>query len=223
MSSFTTPSLIQLDENRRTLEIEAASIVASLTEGPIPMGVDLPLVDAEGYPRADIDVYLAKTLRGQLAKLRTDHAKIMQAVEKGLTNKEGGDEELRERLATKPKPKYDNVHNAWVVRNWDGTCSGIPGGNAVKFEDIGNDLVDGQRRLQLATLGGDAAATSTPASSATSQTTTTAQIRPNRGDVMEAFAVFDQIAGEPREEKAPSSCAFSATKRVPRHELLKMR
>ena len=87
------------------------------------MGIDTPLVDADGYPRADIDVYRARTLRGRLATIRTDHAALMRECAAGLQrvatlqnpNKAAEEQaELAARRATKPKPKYDPVSGKWV-------------------------------------------------------------------------------------------------------------
>ena len=47
-------------------------------------GVRAPLVDAEGFPRADVDVHATRTLRNRLAILNTDHKALMQRIEQGL-------------------------------------------------------------------------------------------------------------------------------------------
>ena len=55
----TKQSLNALNAQRQALEHEAAAITSELTDsssGKPPMGIDTPLVDAEGYPRADIDL-----------------------------------------------------------------------------------------------------------------------------------------------------------------------
>ena len=81
-------ALAALDVKRKALEMEADAIHAELTsEGPDgqhPMGVDTPLVDDDGYPRADIDVYRARTLRGRFKVVQTDHKAIMKDIETGL-------------------------------------------------------------------------------------------------------------------------------------------
>ena len=78
----------KLDLKRQSLELEAQVIVDELTakpeEGGLPMGIDTPLVDPDGYPRADIDVYRARSLRKRLAEIRTDHKEIMKKIESGL-------------------------------------------------------------------------------------------------------------------------------------------
>ena len=47
-------------------------------------GVSTPVIDAEGFPRADIDVHTTLTLRNRLARLNTDHKELMSRIEQGL-------------------------------------------------------------------------------------------------------------------------------------------
>jgi len=81
-------SLKKLDVKRKALETEAAAIVDELmtppADGGEPMGVDTPLTDSDGYPRADIDVFRARTLRHRLNEIRTDHKELMKQVEAGM-------------------------------------------------------------------------------------------------------------------------------------------
>ncbi|KAK7497073.1 hypothetical protein BaRGS_00011603 [Batillaria attramentaria] len=48
------------------------------------VGMDGPLVDTEGYPRADIDVYSVRHARHQIACLQTDHTMLMKEIEEEL-------------------------------------------------------------------------------------------------------------------------------------------
>lgn len=78
-------TLASLDVQRKALEHEADAIFLELTsppsEGVEPMGLDTPLVDNEGYPRADIDVYRARTQRNRFRVLKTDHKQIEGKIE----------------------------------------------------------------------------------------------------------------------------------------------
>jgi 26S proteasome non-ATPase regulatory subunit 9 len=80
--------LASLDVQRKALENEAQVIVSELEapgeNGGEPMGIDTPLTDRDGYPRADIDIYRTRTLRGRLAVIRTDHKALMAKIEEGL-------------------------------------------------------------------------------------------------------------------------------------------
>ena len=145
----TKQSLNTLNVKRKSLELEADALVSELTAkspgGGEPMGIDTPLVDSEGYPRADIDIYRARTLRKRLAEIRTDHKNIMKDIERTLAqlatlqnpdkSKEER-EELEARMKKKPKPKFDPLTGNWVVRNWDGTVAGTPGGEHRSFDKI---------------------------------------------------------------------------------------
>ena len=42
------------------------------------------LVDAEGFPRSDIDIYEVRKARHDLACLQTDHQALMKKIEQGL-------------------------------------------------------------------------------------------------------------------------------------------
>jgi 26S proteasome regulatory subunit N4 len=84
----TKKALVSLDAKRKAWEIEMNAIVSELTcEGPDgqpPMGLDTPLTDVDGYPRADIDIFRARTLRQRLAVIRTDHKALMKDIEQCL-------------------------------------------------------------------------------------------------------------------------------------------
>ncbi|KAG7347511.1 hypothetical protein IV203_016216 [Nitzschia inconspicua] len=141
--------LASLDVQRKAMENEADAIYLELStppeEGIEPMGVDTPLVDADGYPRGDIDVYRARTLRNRFRILQTDHKEITQKIEgllvqlaalKDPSKKLAEEAERAKRLAPKPKPKYDAKTGKWVVMNWDGSVAGIEGGNQIQFKDL---------------------------------------------------------------------------------------
>ena len=146
----TKDSLAALNRQRQALEAEADAIASELNaplasgDGP-PMGIDTPLVDREGYPRADIDVYRARTLRSRLAVIRTDHKALMNDINRGLqtlaalqnaSRAQDDEAELAARRQTKPKPKYDPVTNKWIVRNWDGSVAGVPQGDTRSFDNV---------------------------------------------------------------------------------------
>lgn len=74
----------RLSREKEAAEAEIAGIVEELTSGVNPGGVSGPLVDAEGFPRADIDVYRVRHLRHRLACLQTDHKAVMRRIEQVL-------------------------------------------------------------------------------------------------------------------------------------------
>ncbi|OQR83524.1 26S proteasome non-ATPase regulatory subunit [Achlya hypogyna] len=71
----------ELDKQRGTIEAELQMIIEELTSGPNPAGLKGPLVDAEGFPRGDIDVYNVRHKRHRFACLQTDLKMVMQEIE----------------------------------------------------------------------------------------------------------------------------------------------
>ena len=76
-------ALRALIARKDALEAEAALITEQLTASNMG-GASGPLVDGEGFPRADVDVHATRTLRNRLAILNTDHRQLMDQIEKGM-------------------------------------------------------------------------------------------------------------------------------------------
>jgi hypothetical protein len=74
----------RLSKQKDAIEAEIAAIADELTSGPNAAGLRGPLVDAEGFPRADIDVYRVRHQRHTFACKQTDHRMIMESIEKLL-------------------------------------------------------------------------------------------------------------------------------------------
>mmetsp|Transcript_62651 Transcript_62651/g.149447 ORF Transcript_62651/g.149447 Transcript_62651/m.149447 type:complete len:217 (-) Transcript_62651:153-803(-) len=68
---------------REALESEIKTLTEFLTEDGMP-GLDGPLVDKEGFPRADLDVYAIRNARNRLACAQTDHKEVMKKLEQAL-------------------------------------------------------------------------------------------------------------------------------------------
>jgi len=75
--------LRELEKKKLSIESEMEALVEYLEQPGMP-GISGNLVDAEGFPRADIDVFAVRTARHKLACLRTDHFEMMKQLEKGL-------------------------------------------------------------------------------------------------------------------------------------------
>ncbi|KAH7947829.1 26S proteasome non-ATPase regulatory subunit 9 [Rhipicephalus sanguineus] len=71
---------------QRKLEIEAAISAQQEILNANSVGMDEPLVDNEGYPRSDIDVYKVRHARHRIICLLNDHKAIMKDIEKSLHN-----------------------------------------------------------------------------------------------------------------------------------------
>jgi len=145
-----------LDVRRKSLELESGAITDELLaptygdDGNVgaPIGIHTPLVDSEGYPRGDIDVYRARYLRHRLSVIQVDHKELMKEIERELgrlsavsdgngSNRNGVVlDESKARMEKKPKPKFDKKTGKWVVMNWDGSVAGISGGERRLFNNL---------------------------------------------------------------------------------------
>eukprot|EP01041_Mallomonas_annulata_P004056 gene4056-8064_t len=80
--------LNELIAQRDALELEAKVISDELLlpgpNGEPPAGRSGPVVDNEGFPRADIDIYRVMSNRQRLAVINTDHKSIMKLIESSL-------------------------------------------------------------------------------------------------------------------------------------------
>ncbi len=76
-------ALVALNREREALEKEMVDLTEALQAGNMG-GVSTPLVDADGFPRADVDVHATRTMRNRLAVLNTDHKALMARIEQGL-------------------------------------------------------------------------------------------------------------------------------------------
>ncbi|CAH2295836.1 26S proteasome non-ATPase regulatory subunit 9 [Pelobates cultripes] len=59
------------------------------------VGMDAPLIDREGYPRADVDIYQVRTARHNIVCLQNDHKAIMKEIEEALHNLHAREKEKR--------------------------------------------------------------------------------------------------------------------------------
>jgi 26S proteasome non-ATPase regulatory subunit 9 len=76
-------ALKRLIAQKEALEKEIVDLSDALTADNMG-GVKAKLTDAEGFPRADIDVAGTRKLRHRLAVLNTDHKALMAQIELGL-------------------------------------------------------------------------------------------------------------------------------------------
>ncbi|NXC42445.1 PSMD9 ATPase, partial [Penelope pileata] len=83
---------------RRKDEVEAQIRACyQILEDQKGVGMDGPLVDAEGFPRADIDLYQVRTARHNIACLQNDHKALMKEVEEALHQLHARDKEKHAR------------------------------------------------------------------------------------------------------------------------------
>lgn len=74
--------LLALNEKRGEIESEIETLVMTLRATPV--GVSDSLINDDGYPRDDVDVYTIRHQRHRLACLKTDHKEIMKEIEREM-------------------------------------------------------------------------------------------------------------------------------------------
>ncbi|XP_020673525.1 26S proteasome non-ATPase regulatory subunit 9 [Dendrobium catenatum] len=72
-----------LVDKRASMEAEMNAIIAQLS-APGGPGISGNLVDAEGFPRSDIDIPAIRAQRGRLLALRNDHKAITAKIDENL-------------------------------------------------------------------------------------------------------------------------------------------
>lgn len=101
-----------LQARREALEIEGDCIKAELTSpginGEKPAGIKDSLIDTEGFPRGDIDIYNVRSKRQRLAVINTDYKILMKEIENLLI--EIYSEGLLQSTEEKHQQKSHNVH-----------------------------------------------------------------------------------------------------------------
>ncbi|KAK3597056.1 hypothetical protein CHS0354_022059 [Potamilus streckersoni] len=79
----TMAKMNQLMKRRDEIEAEIKEL-GDVLESQGGVGMKGPLVDAEGYPRADIDVYSVRHARHRIICLQNDHKALMKEIEEEL-------------------------------------------------------------------------------------------------------------------------------------------
>ncbi|XP_045455836.1 26S proteasome non-ATPase regulatory subunit 9-like [Melitaea cinxia] len=74
--------VMKLIQERDRIESEIRNENAVLAANNV--GMEDPLVDADGFPRNDIDVYKVRHARHKIICLQNDHKNIMKQIEQGL-------------------------------------------------------------------------------------------------------------------------------------------
>ena len=77
-------ALFALQDRARAMEAEILMIIETLDNMPGKPGAKGKLVDAEGFPRADVDIHTVRIHRNRLAYLQTDHQAAMKEIEQKL-------------------------------------------------------------------------------------------------------------------------------------------
>ncbi|KAK3926090.1 26S proteasome non-ATPase regulatory subunit 9 [Frankliniella fusca] len=81
-SNVSRDAVLKLMDQKDKIEKEIAALTEVLASNRV--GLHDSLVDEEGYPRQDIDVYQVRHARHQIICLQNDHKALMKEIEKGL-------------------------------------------------------------------------------------------------------------------------------------------
>merc|ERR1719487_1300449 len=73
----------ELAKQKESLEAEIKDLEDYLTEEGMP-GLQGSLIDEEGFPRADLDLYAIRKARNRFACAQTDHKEVMKKIEAAL-------------------------------------------------------------------------------------------------------------------------------------------
>ncbi|KAK4885943.1 hypothetical protein RN001_002214 [Aquatica leii] len=74
--------VLALMKRKDTIEKDIKELTEVLTQNGV--GMDEPLVDAEGFPINSIDIYQVRHARHRIICLQNDHKSIMKQIEEGL-------------------------------------------------------------------------------------------------------------------------------------------
>lgn len=105
--SVLRKELDSLLAQRTSYEVEADAIHSELTSpglnGEPPAGIKDPLVDDEGFPRGDIDIYNVRQKRHRLAEINYEYKQLMKRIE-----------DLTKTLFSIPRPDTSETTNNTV-------------------------------------------------------------------------------------------------------------
>ncbi|XP_073442102.1 26S proteasome non-ATPase regulatory subunit 9 isoform X1 [Dendrobates tinctorius] len=115
MSEAGTPTAVSMRDVQQLIakkdEIEAQiKAYYDVLEDQKNIGMEGPLVDREGYPRADIDIYQVRTARHNIICLQNDHQTIMKEIEEALHNLHAREKEKRKKDEAEAKAEAQQ-HN----------------------------------------------------------------------------------------------------------------
>uniref|UniRef100_U5ER96 26S proteasome non-ATPase regulatory subunit 9 n=1 Tax=Corethrella appendiculata TaxID=1370023 RepID=U5ER96_9DIPT len=101
-SSSTRDEVLKLIDKRDKLDQEMKELFSVLESNHVDMNDSL--VDADGYPRNDVDVYQIRNARHKIICLRNDRKALMKQIEDGLTTVHTEMREMQPKLSTPKLP-----------------------------------------------------------------------------------------------------------------------
>ncbi|XP_045208647.2 26S proteasome non-ATPase regulatory subunit 9-like [Mercenaria mercenaria] len=123
----------QLISKRDDLEAEIKALHEVL-DSQKSIGMDGPLIDTEGFPRADIDIYSVRHARQKIICLQNDHTALMEEIEEELYKIHA-----EARLAsqgTTQEPDSTQEVKKFVVREPIGTVMSVDEGSPAEMAGL---------------------------------------------------------------------------------------
>ncbi|CAG9792800.1 unnamed protein product [Diatraea saccharalis] len=128
--------VLKLMEEKDRIESEIREQTAILDTNNV--GMNDALVDGEGYPRGDIDVYKVRHARHRIICLQNDHKALMKRIEQGLAEVHsdfvGPNGEGPSVVVPLPNAPYSNGHSSYAPSNEGDTVNLNESG----FASVGN-------------------------------------------------------------------------------------
>ncbi|XP_034238977.1 26S proteasome non-ATPase regulatory subunit 9 [Thrips palmi] len=108
VSETSRGSVLKIIEEKDKIEKEIEALMGVLSTNRV--GMHDPLVDAEGYPRQDIDVYQVRHARHRIVCLQNDHKSLMKEIERGIhALHSGGSSNENDEAMQEPQPVGDTI------------------------------------------------------------------------------------------------------------------
>ncbi|XP_033641089.1 26S proteasome non-ATPase regulatory subunit 9-like [Asterias rubens] len=140
MAAPTREKVQELIAEKDSIEREIKELYDVL-ESQGNVGMDGPLIDSEGYPRNDIDVYSARTARHRIICLQNDHKALMVNIENSLHDLHSYERQQREQGESLPTNGASTAAIALIpFASIDLVSEGSPAANAGLL--VGDEIIE---------------------------------------------------------------------------------
>ena len=128
-NSASADQVRSLMARKDAIEAEMEAQFSILQSNSVNM--DTPLVDPEGFPRADIDVWAVRHARVRIIELRNDHQALMDKIMLALQEVYDPGQQPQEASATNSGTANDSDNALQPFARVDGVAPGSPAATAV--------------------------------------------------------------------------------------------
>ncbi|XP_022086107.1 26S proteasome non-ATPase regulatory subunit 9-like [Acanthaster planci] len=140
MAASRRQKVQELMDEKDSIEKEIKELFEVL-ESQGNVGMHGPLIDPEGYPRSDIDVYSVRTARHRIICLQNDHKALMVQIESSLHDLHAFERQQREQGGSLPTNGAGSAAAALVpFARIDLVTEGSPAANAGLL--VGDEIIE---------------------------------------------------------------------------------